>query len=42
MVLDPTAPTKALVSIDGCQIVVMESGLYIRYVLPSHVADVTL
>ena len=42
MVLDPKAPTKAFLSTDGCEIVAIESGLYMRYVLLSYVVDVTL
>ena len=41
MVLGPTAPPKALLSVDGCQIVVVDGGDTTRDVLFSHVADVT-
>lgn len=41
MVLDPTAPTKVLWSMDGFQIAVVEGGIQVRDILFSHLPDAT-
>lgn len=42
MGLDSVAPTEAPLSMDGCQIVVVEGGILVRDILFGHLGDVTL
>lgn len=42
MVLDPTASTKALMSVDRCQIVLVEGDIQLSGVLFSHISDIIL
>lgn len=42
MALDPTAPSKALLFLDGCRIFAVEQGTKIKDVFYHHDADLTL
>ena len=40
--LNPKTPTKVLLSVDGCQITVLDGGIWVKDILFGHLSEVTL